>query len=52
MFFLLLRCGRSYFAGFVEIGLVTVVLLLMYQQLTLAVIILFQLKGRPYTVMH
>ena len=51
MFFLLLRCGRSYFAGFVGTGLVTVVLLLMYHQLTLAVIIRFQLKGRPYIVM-
>lgn len=52
MFFLLLRCVRSYFGGFMETGLVTVVLLLMCQQLTLAVIIQFQLKGRPYIVMH
>jgi len=45
MFSLLQRCGRSYFAGFMEAA-VTIVLLLMYQQLMLAVIIQFQLRGK------
>lgn len=44
MFFLLLRCGRNYFAGFMA----AVALLLMYQQLMLAVTIQPQLKGRLY----
>ena len=45
IFSLLQKCGRSYFAGFMEAA-VTIVLLLMYQQLMLAVIIQFQLRGK------
>jgi hypothetical protein len=45
MFFLLQKCGRSYLAGFMEVDVIPV-MLLMYQQLMLAVIIQFQLRGK------